>query len=312
MPAMQRTLGALLAAGALATAGCQQRASLGAVIATGEPLVTSIAVDGDFVYWTRADGTVKKASLDTGVITTLGQQTGAATGNLVFDEATLYWSVDSSLATVPKAGGALQVYPQTGPILALSRDETNLYWTSSDSTGGVVNQARKADFSVQTLATADNPRPIMAGTATLYWGAEQPSTSNVLFQVPVGGGVVSPVLTSGATVSALTQDTANIYWSGTDGSVHLMAHDAGNPQVLASGQSIPSALITDSAHVYWSNTAGQVTAVSISGSDPELLVQGPTQCPLDPGGAPVAIAMDDTYVYWANYCDDAILAMTKL
>jgi hypothetical protein len=322
---MQRAFAAFLAAAALAATGCQQQGSLAGVLATGEPLVTSITVDDGFVYWTRADGTVKKVSLDTGAVTTLGSQHGT-TGNLVQDDQNLYWSVDSNLLKIPKAGGTLEVHAQPAPINALTLDDENLYWTAGDNT---VNAAAKTGFVVHTLAMSDNPRPILAGTATvtLDWGAE--ATNGALFQVPLGGGMVDTLLPAGGEILALAQDTDHIYWGtfstgGTatstaddstiavaTGTINMMAPDTSNPQVLATGQNTPLGMMSDASHLYWSNAEGQVMAVSISGGDPQQLVQGPTQCATNLF-APVSIAMDATSIYWANACDDAILTMPRL
>lgn len=320
---MLRTLAALLAAAALATTGCQQQLSLTGALATGEPAVTSLAVDDGFVYWTRADGAVKKVSLDTGAVTTLGSQHGI-TGNLTLDDQNLYWSVDSDLITVPKTGGALQVHPQSAAINALALDDENVYWTAGDNT---VNRAAKAGFAAETLATSVNPRPILAGTVTIDWGAD--ATNGALFEVPAGGGMVDTLLPAGGAILALAQDTDHIYWGtfddavasagdGTggsavtpDGTINMMAPDTTNPQVLATGQNTPLGMMTDASHLYWSNAEGQVMAVSIAGGDPQTLVQGPTECATDLF-APVSIAMDASNIYWANACDDTILTMPRL
>lgn len=326
---MQRTLSALFAALALATVGCQQQLTLDPALVTGEQAVTSLAVDDGAVYWTRADGTVRKLSLDTGQVSTIGTRAavpGILPANLVLDDTYLYWFVGSNLVRVPKAGGTPEAHTQPNDIRGLSLDETSLYFTMGDD-DGVVMKASKDVASTETLAATLDPKPILAGTANVLWAAGD--DKGALLQIPTTGGQADVMRATLGQTLALAQDVDHIYWGtsnnggnnggnnvgpnrGNDGTINMMAPDGSNPVVIAGQQATPTGMLSDSVHVYWSNTAGEVHAAPIAGGDEQRIVEGPSTCASNLVGAQVHIAMDATNIYWANGCDDVMTTMPRL
>lgn len=300
---MQRILRGFLVAGLLAAAtGCQESASIVGVIARNERGVTSIAVDEGFVYWAKGDGTIKRFNLDTGELRTLGEVDGPV-DNLTIDRSHVFASTGGALLKVAKSGGAMEQFTLTAAAQALSLDDDHLYLASS---AGTVDQHTKDGAFLQTLATSENPRAVLAGTSTVFWGSSVPQ--GAVMQVPVQGGTVTPILPNEDAPVALTMDIAHLLWAnagdGQSGTINTSALDGSDKRVLASGQQQLHAVMTDSTYVYWSNLVGEVHTVSSAGGDPYPLITGPL--------GRVSIAMDVTSVYWANSADGAILTMSKL
>jgi len=67
---------------------------------------------------------------------------------------------------------------------------------------------------------------------------------------------------------------------------------------------VPLGLALDTSHLYFTDSqAGRVARVSKLGGDVEVLVSGQTR--------PVAIAVDESSVYWVNGMDATLLKTAK-
>jgi hypothetical protein len=101
----------------------------------------SLAANATDLYWTSGDGNVRKASLDTGVVTVLssmicGTATPDCLWSMALDDTYVYFGTnDGAIGRVPLGGGsaALLVGGQStsGQVLALRVDPTSLIWINS-------------------------------------------------------------------------------------------------------------------------------------------------------------------------------------
>ncbi len=107
-------------------------------------------------------------------------------------------------------------------------------------------------------------------------------------------------------------DADFVYWTNEANTLVLRSPKARGPVEVFHDSGVdkhPHAIITDETHVYWteSDTAGRIVRKpkdSLEADLPEELASGQ--------GEPVGIALDETYVYWANLGGNSINRVPKI
>ena len=282
-----------------------------------------------------SDGQVLKCAKSgcSGLPTVLasGRQQGGVAAPLAFatDGVNVYWSDDgTSPLSDParQAGGLLKCSvngcdnnPLTiGPdqAWALAVAGTNVYWT--DFAADIFTcPIAGCDTAAKALWSAGNS-PVSLGIAvdatSVYWSTE--ATAGIM-KCAVAGCNNAPTQIMSAPVPAMNQialDADNVYFVEYNplgfGEVFACAKTgcADHPLALATGLNSPTAIATDGVSVYWTEIsssdpganlvpwpgAGVVRKCSVNGCNntPTTLASGLND--------PVAIAVDDGYVYWAE------------
>lgn len=134
-----------------ATGGTVNRIKLGApqssveILARGQNTTSSIAVDGENVYWGSFDvGTVMKRALAGGDPVLLAKDQYQGVLQIAVDSIHVYWTSRKygRVMRVSKAGGEATTVAagQAGPQ-GIALDATNVYWTNVD--GGTVMKCTK-------------------------------------------------------------------------------------------------------------------------------------------------------------------------
>lgn len=297
------------------------------VIASGQASPVDLAVDAAHIFWINSgtinwneagtqgtsnkDGAVVRALLDGGEITTLVANQPYP-GYIGLDDTNVYWTVESEIRSIPKAGG-------TGSAIA-----TGL----------------------------TNGWGLAVGLHDIYWAGSigNDATSGELAKVPKSGGTPIPLATGQARPYSQILSDTNIFWidQGTstggklnpDGAIMTLSGDAGSPVTLASAQTYPIGLVNDNTNLYWASPRGVMTvpkaggAVSLlsPGNAFDLAIDDAWLYAVDYTGGTVSkidkssgartllasdqknphfIVADSTYIYWTNFGDGTVMKLAK-
>jgi hypothetical protein len=320
------------------------------VVATLGRVPASLALDGANLYVTiletaaGGDGQVLKlpktsvgATLDAGVgITTLASGLPNPR-TIAVDGATVYWA-DREAAfpnygavfAVPTAGGSVTDVTGAATIYSRIAIANSVLYTLTANYGSI------SSFPL-TGTAAGASQVIYTGTGTTLFGIDSDGTS-VFFlvdvspfaggsgevdldQVPVGGGTATFLAktTSGTVSSHLVHDASAIYWSepGTigpfDSEVHAVPKAGGAPVLLATLPLGAAQLVLDGNDIY-AMTEFSLARFPKSGGTPVILASAPSGASADAyilTGSSIALATDDTYVYWLWESHGQILRLAK-
>lgn len=277
-----------------------------------------IAVDSTSVYWTNAvDGTVLKAPVGGGTVTTLASGQGDVMGVTV-DSTSVYFTrgpaVYPLVGRVPLQGGPVTTLSccddnMKGPVAV---DSASVYWVQDFLASAPLDGGTPATVSTACGAFSVHT----TGVACTSWGIN-PYDGSIL-DVPKGGGAAVTLASGQAQPFAVASDAQNAYWlnEGTSqsspsglGTVMRAALADGSPVTLASGVTLPWGLSSgyadiavDAANVYfatgnWSADcnfpcSGAIMRVPIGGGTPVTVVALQA--------APFAIAINATSAYWIS------------
>lgn len=187
------------------------------VLAEGQNLVQSLALDQNNVYWlNNGFGTpsLQKLPLAGGEPVEIASTTDANLASLAIDATYAYWGGSGSIVKTPLAGGAEETLA-SGQLNngALAIDSTNVYWLNygdGANTGSVMKVPKAGGTAVTLASNVDTPYAIAVQGSTVYFA----SFSDYVKKVATSGGAVSTLsTTTGAT--ALAVDANAIYAGGS-------------------------------------------------------------------------------------------------
>lgn len=298
MRSTYRILGSLAFAGSLALLGCADPVSSSAALVTGEKGVVAIATDDFFLYWAKADGSVKRVSLDGGPPTTLvsGRQ---LPGSLAVDGTHVYWSSSNGeIGRAPKEGGDPETVVQAGDGSGLALDATNLYFTTS---AGTVQRRPKQGGESTVLAEGQKVSSDFAiSGGTLVWANPGDGSIN---EMATDNGATQALVEAQNKPSHAAISDSNIYWTNFgSGTVGVAERDGSNVHEIISPAPL-NAVVGDATNVYFSDLEGGVSVASVHGGEATRISKGPS--------GRVSLALDMTSLYWANSTDGAIIMMPK-
>ena len=277
--------------------------------------VAGLAVDATFLYWASPDGSVGKVPLDgSGGAIEIASGIQTRPVQVAVDAEFVYWATIGSLSVgrdggvtrAPLAGGesATVVTGYEADMIALTSDF--VYWADCAS----LFRMAKVQGVVETVFWRDcfgtEISSIAVDTTFAYLdvlgGPER---------LPLAGGTFPSPLSNGGPggPGSLAVDATNVYWTvGTyyfcdlppcpppdhHGYV-LTAPLGGGPTTLLATFTTPDYPVTpiavDAMHVYWM-TADSVQRIALAGGTVETIAEHQ--------GAPQALVLDDTQVFWAS------------
>jgi hypothetical protein len=124
---------------------------------SGQDSPVGIAVETGVLYWTSGLGTIKKASVAGGPITT--RTTDTSISGLAVDSTQVYWTTgeDGEVKAYPLAGGRPSVLArdQNGPY-DVAVDTTQIFWTNRGD--GTLKVAPLTGGTPKTLFDYGAPR----------------------------------------------------------------------------------------------------------------------------------------------------------
>jgi hypothetical protein len=285
-------------------------------LASGQPIPVAIAVDSTSVYWVDQMGSggpgtfggVVKVGLNGGTEAVLAWGRQVASG-IALDATSVYWvdagcpgdggPCERAVLKVPLGGGALGTVV-TGSPGDVAADGTNVYWT--DSSAGTVMKVPAGGGAAVTLVSGQpGAGRILVDSTSVYWTA-----GGQLLSAPLAGGAATTL--ASANPNSLALGTSFIFWTDDSaGAVMSVGHHGGPVIPLVTGLTNPAGIAVDSAAVYWTMPGTMCTnsadgGVTCNGGVMKCSLAGcggpPTT--LASGQAALAIAVDDTSVYWTT------------
>ncbi len=316
----------------LSIAGCSSNVPLGGSCAPTPGLqtvaanqdTTSVAIDGTGAYWANLPayspgpgglqgGTIVKAPIGGGAVTTLESVTTLAFGQVLVDATSIYWFDQGAVRKADKTDGhdaTVLANPYGDFFSGMAIDATSLYWcgVSGDvaGRGDVVMKVDKMGGSPITLATEQQSwtaSPAVDATNVYYATGRPPSMTGALagpgavVSVPVAGGTPR-TLVSGPEVyvGSVAVEGSYVYYVAEPyllgpGTLMRVPVGGGTATTLASESAPIDALAVDSTNVYWGGTKIGLKSMPLAG--------GPTTEPA-PCQFPTGIAVNDASLYWVN------------
>ena len=261
-----------------------------------------------------------------------GDACSGGTADLVVDDTNIYWVNSTSspsnyiISKVPRSGGpATTLVTTTKQIVGLTGDLNNIYW-QEEGMGPITLPKGLEGSAISTIAKGGGATQLLVngalnGLITMPDGGYLPgswfprgglavlggelffSNTNLLFKVPVTGGVLVELATvtnadNSNYIRRLAAADGTVVWlDGT--SVKSLPTTGGAPQTLAATTMSPFDLLITGGKAFWSETSGTahgetgtLKAVPLSGGTIETVVQG--------GDAPRRLAVVGSQLYWSE------------
>ena len=251
--------------------------------------------------------------------------------DIALDRDYVYWTTyfPATIKRVAKGGGTPQLLAniQNFGNPTLDVDDTAVYFTALDDSGvtSYVGSVPKGGGAVAVIAAQrySASRVKVAG-GFVYW-LDQPSANvGVVARAPVGGGAVQSVTpTMPARVGRLAVDDQFVYWTDdgdqgpTSGHIYRASQDGtGAVATLVSSIDSPWGIAIDATnlfavvgtHVNPSNGSWNGGCLTLS----KLATPPATTTVLAGNQAqPLAVAVDETSVYWGNHSAGTLMKVAK-
>jgi hypothetical protein len=206
---------------------------------------------------------------------------------------------------VPTSGAPAQVFASgLNWVVGVTVDSSNVYWLSTgDNTvyaqpvsGGKPRALATGQYFPSDIAVLDS--------STVYWGACDSTGSTCdAWQMPVSGG--SPTEVASAEPEGIAVASPNLFLAFPVGAgiIQSFPINSGGANVEFDSGNLFYGVAASPLYVAWygvstgsSGNNGVVRAMPSA----SLGVTGSTPTTLAVGQAPVSIALDSSYVYWAN------------
>ena len=217
---------------------------------------------------------------------------------------------------------------QSGPF-GMAVDSSYVYWANDDYVSGGIQKVLTIGGTVATLAPLAKTFPLYLAvdTSSAYVAADQ------VYAIPLGGGTPTAIAGGLGAISEVRVDPTYAYFVAGQkpGGVYRVSKTGGTVTTLATS-SRPNDLAVDTNYVYWSDPDdGTISRVPLAGGAVTTLVSGTfgathlvmdaanlywiasyrvMQAPITGGTAvtlyqtyspyPMAIAVDNTHVYWTS------------
>jgi hypothetical protein len=282
----------------------------GELLASGQQQPTSLFVDATDVYWGSEafDGAVMRLSKAGGTPTTLIDNQYQPAPVLV-EDGYIYWAAGGGTFLRRLLNGTTTEILNWGDE-TLVEDADAFYW----GVGGRILERSRTTGDITTLAAGLpqlEPNLVLANSR-IYCALED----GKIVSLPISGGEQPVTEVGGLSAGGvfIATDGTSLYWvDETARSVSSWPLGGGAVRKLADTGAEPAAIGVVDGFVYWANMAP-------CSLDPFTEMIDPTKCignwpslqKMPVAGGPIttiatgylrilAIAFDDTYVYWADY-----------
>lgn len=300
--------------------GCTDAAAGAVTLASTTPpaLGASIAVHGDYVYWTvragqnDSDGSVRRVPRCGGPVTVLAsQQVGPV--SIAVGGSTLFWgnmgegvgSPAGALMRMPLGGGAAtRIASQTIFWKAMTTDQSFVYWASETTLHGAYKAPIAGGPPVPIAPDqAFTEIAVDSSRAFLSQPASVPANSRIVSMPLSGGSLKVLVPTDLVFPGVIAVDETSVYYLSRPDKLMRIDKSGGTPKMLATAPLNDMAV--DASNIYW--VQGDATT-DVSDALERVGKDGGTPTRLsDKGGDD--IALDDSYVYWISGGD--VMRMKK-
>ena len=312
------------------------------VLAGGQTNAGNIIVDGSRVYWinqnTSAVRSIDKLSSGTSSVTTHYAGTGFPGGNIVQDNASLYFTANGNFGRDPATNltiteGVFKVGKSSTLAVRLAGAGDDglaistgmLYYVSSSQI--VPNSGGKLNGTIQKISTSGgtpiNVVPLVVSPAWpdtgslsvdntyVHWGNV---FGNTIQRAPLVGGAISTDVATAPNPGAIFTPTPTgaagsyLFWGEGTASAPVLKrkHPLGGIITLFSGSpnfNIHNFVVVG-ASVYTTTLTGTIVKVPIDGLP--VGVAAPVVISAADAKAPVGLASDGVYLYWTAAGDGTI------
>jgi hypothetical protein len=283
----------------------------------------SIAISGDFVYWTvaglcpltdmqYASGRIVGARRTDGSAAVAIPSLPCPLAIAAIDDD-LYWTTNpgfgaGSVWTARSNGENVRMLAKGVTYgRTIQADLEDIYWSDSD---GIYKLPRDGSGSTTRFASIDYPDSQVTSIFVLddrfvYWIDDRPLDGLVLRAAKSGGAPEE--LATARHPLAIALSSEGLFWLDSSGigqvDLYVLASGGGSPMHLATLTERSHGLSAFGTEAYWvdgdGNASGNVYRIGIGESAPSVVAQG------EPG--PVTTAADDKYLFWANVNYDEIV-----
>jgi hypothetical protein len=203
------------------------------LVATGNS-VSSLAIDGNFVYWSEGAPQILRAhqygSNETGATLWQGD---AATNEVAADGQRVYFTAqDGLLHAIGVDGGAPATASWGNPLSSGSQGIAvyggDVYWTVADPTQGSILAAPTSTLTVGTVAASQqDPQPVATDGANVYWANVNIAAQSAVILGCSIANCPSPTQLfqrQASNAVAMVVDDRSIYWTDSyNGSLWMLA-----------------------------------------------------------------------------------------
>lgn len=275
----------------------------------------SLAINGGEVFFSVFDQWdtyyIMKVSVLGGSSTTLASVTRGAfepknwARAIAVDNENLYWIDDSTVNSVPVAGGSITTLANIlNEPIDLVVNGSQVIWTESTGPAhgetGTVKSVSTTGGEVTTLVQGGNaPRKLALYSSEIYWTEGGPigliEGFGRIAKMAVGGGNITTVMQRVGESTPIASDGSYLYL-GDKFSINKMSIDGSNSEILHTASDEIGDLTTDGSNVYWiSKYFSTVHKIPASGGATTTL-----SSELDGLSGPIRTR--NGYVYWiANH-----------
>jgi hypothetical protein len=279
------------------------------VLASNQNAPSTIAIDEEWVYWVNAStmGGVYKVAKAGGAPTALYETSMSDVSSLAQDRMSIYLALEGSIIAVPKAGGSPKVVT-AARTKSLAVANGDVYWVDQNTDGsGLLRKAPVHGGTPTAVALPGNftinieasptATSVVAATDAIYVSVPEQG----ILRAPLDGGAA--VLVEVLHAKAMAFDNDSIYF-GTKDTIDVVPKTGGSSRHLVPLAN-PAGVAVDRSFVYFVDNVpdGKVLKLAPHDTTPSVLA--------DHQGAPHALAVDDTSVYWNSTDEGAIKKIAK-
>jgi hypothetical protein len=279
--------------------------SAGVWLATSQQEPRHLAVGTDRIYWTLANGEIRGiAKTGVGGVSTV-LRTGESLSSLTLDSSYLYWTTEHDVQALPLGGGTVLILASatnSGPH-ALKVDGAYLYWLTRSGQVMRLPKPGGTGGPPATGACAGNPGQsfpvelsnvggfggLVSDGSFIYWSDGAGSGQGKVYKAPVAGGATTLLASGQDQPFVIRLYNGQLYWPNLYSGVMTMPASGATPPVRLWGTNNMADLAVDSSGVWW-----------VSANTAQLFRNGQVASTYS-GDPPVALALDDTYVYTTRF-----------
>jgi hypothetical protein len=276
-----------------------------------------------------ADATASADAPDAGTNFVLTPDPGGPS-DLALDQDYVYWTSynTGTIQRIPKTGGSPQLLTPIphGGNPTVDVDDTSVYFSADTGSNTFVGSVPKSGGTITVLAPQQfAARRVRVKDGFVYWlTGSGPSTPGSPMRAPVGGGAANALTTNTYLTNAwLAVDDQYAYWTDygdlgpTSGQIFRAPRDGSGPVVTpVTGLDSPYGIAADGSNLFVglgahpNTTNGKLNGTILS-LNKLAAPPAPTTVLKDNQAEPLAVAVDDTFVYWGDHLSGSIMKAPK-
>lgn len=261
----------------------------------------NLAVDSTAIYWVdTCKKAVRSMPIGGGSPSSLvSSLTIDGTDSLALYGNSLYYTDQTGVYQLPKAGGSrktLASTPSSTPM-NIAADSVHAFW--SDSTGTVNGVVRTGGTPFTLASNQTGVGHIAIDPNNIYWitAGMQSANNGTLMQLAFGGSTPVQLASGLSEDGPVVVDGTTVYWgfrSSLTSSIMEVPIGGGSATKLLNTDQKPWDMVLDNGNIYWTDCFNLYRVPAAGGTNVTLASAGNYDC--------CSVAVDTTNVYWG--CQD--------